>query len=340
MQKIVFYFASCFVYLMVSFSSVSFAKDQKSILNIYTYLSFTSKWGPGSAIKKKFEEECLCQVNFVSVDDGASLLKRLKLEGKKTKADLVLGIDNILAGEANSSGLFDSTPIQPKFELAFPSLDRYRDTLIPFDFGWVSLIYNSKKVKRPPSDLNDLLTNPSFKKSLIFSDPVTSSPGLSFLFWLNSEYGDKLSEKLKLLKNQTLTVTPGWSEAYGLFLKGEGGLVLSYTTSEIYHKIAESNLNYKAAFFKSHPVVVEYAGITTSSIQKPLARKFLSFLLTPPVQKIIAENNWMYPAIKTEAISDLNPIFKSFPKPVTTIDSNIEPGLQKRLLNTWRNGYK
>lgn len=340
MQKKVFYFASCIFYLMVSISSFCFAEDQKPILNIYTYLSFTSKWGPGSRIKKKFEAECQCQVNFVSVDDGASLLRRVKLEGKKTKADLVVGIDNILAGEASSSGLFDSAPIQNKLDLAIPSLDKYKDTLIPFDFGWVSLIYNSKKVKRPPSDLNDLLTNPSFKKSLIFSDPVTSSPGLSFLFWLNNEYGDKLGEKLKLLKNQTVTVTPGWSEAYGLFLKGEGGLVLSYTTSEIYHKIAESNQDYKAAFFKTHPVVVEYAGITKSSKQKPLARNFLSFLLTPQIQKIIAENNWMYPAIKTEAISDLNPIFNSFPKPTSTIDSIIEPGLQKKLLNTWRTGYK
>jgi thiamine transport system substrate-binding protein len=340
MQRNNFCFANCLIFLIVSFSSYCFAKDQKPILNIYTYLSFTSKWGPGAAIKKKFEEECQCQVYFVSVDDGASLLRRVKLEGKKTKADLVVGIDNILAGEANSSGLFDSTLNQGKFDFALPSLDKYKNTLIPFDFGWVSIIYNSKKVKSPPSDLNDLLTNPSFKKSLIFPDPVTSSPGLSFLFWLNQEYGDKLSEKLKLLKNQTLTVTPGWSESYGLFLKGEGGLVLSYTTSEIYHKVAESNHDYKAAFFKSHPIVVEYAGIIKSSKQKPLARSFLTFLLTPQVQKIIAENNWMYPALKTESINDLNPIFKAFPKPASTIDSMIEPGLQKQLLNAWRNGYK
>jgi hypothetical protein len=37
--------------------------------------------------------------------------------------------------------------------------------------------------------------------------------------------------------DQTVTVTKGWSEAYGLFLKGESDLVLSYTTSPAYHMI-------------------------------------------------------------------------------------------------------
>jgi thiamine transport system substrate-binding protein len=38
-----------------------------------------------------------------------------------------------------------------------------------------------------------------------------------------------------------VTVTPGWSEAYGLFLEGEADMVLSYTTSPAYHLIAEDD---------------------------------------------------------------------------------------------------
>ncbi len=38
---------------------------------------------------------------------------------------------------------------------------------------------------------------------------------------------------------KTVTVTKGWSEAYGLFLKGESDPVLSYTTSPAYHLIEE-----------------------------------------------------------------------------------------------------
>jgi thiamine transport system substrate-binding protein len=329
-----------FVLVQFSIPNASFATPEKPTLNIYTYMSFTSKWGPGIPLKDKFEETCQCKVNFVSVDDGATLLRRIKLENSKSKADLVLGIDNILVGEAFDSGIFEPSPIHEELTFANPAIHKFKNTFVPFDFGWVSLIYNSKKIKKPPNDLNDLLTNPSFKKSLIFSDPLTSSPGLSFLFWLDREFPNHVDEKLKLLKAQTLTITPGWSEAYGLFLKGEGGLVLSYTTSELYHKIVESNLDYKAVFFKRHPVVIEYAGITKSSSQKDLSRKFLTFLLTPQSQKILAENNWMYPVIQSERIVHLNPLFSSFPRPEATISSEMEIGLQKKLLNVWRNGYK
>lgn len=44
-------------------------------------------------------------------------------------------------------------------------------------------------------------------------------------------YGDKAPAAWQQLAKKTVTVTKGWSEAYGLFLKGEGDLVLSYTTS-------------------------------------------------------------------------------------------------------------
>ncbi len=52
-------------------------------------------------------------------------------------------------------------------------------------------------------------------------------------------YGDKAPEAWRALSAKTVTVTKGWSEAYGLFLKGESNLVLSYTTSPAYHIIAE-----------------------------------------------------------------------------------------------------
>ena len=48
------------------------------------------------------------------------------------------------------------------------------------------------------------------------------------------------------LRPRVLTVTPGWSEAYGLFVKGEAPLVLSYTTSPAYHRFAEKSERYAA----------------------------------------------------------------------------------------------
>ena len=83
------------------------------VLTVYTYNSFTSEWGPGPAVQKAFETECGCKLQYVAVEDGAALLSRLLLEGKNTKADVVLGLDTNLTAEAAATGLFCRTGCDP-----------------------------------------------------------------------------------------------------------------------------------------------------------------------------------------------------------------------------------
>ena len=65
-----------------------------------------------------------------------------------------------------------------------------------------------------------------------------------------------------------VTFTKGWSEAYGLFMKGEADMVMSYTTSPAYHISAEKKDNYKAAAFsEGHYLHVELAGMTRTRDQ-------------------------------------------------------------------------
>src|SRR3546814_4552527 len=37
-------------------------------LTVYTYDAFTSEWGPGPAIKKAFEKDCGCTLEYVALD--------------------------------------------------------------------------------------------------------------------------------------------------------------------------------------------------------------------------------------------------------------------------------
>lgn len=68
----------------------------KPVLTVYTYDSFAADWGPGPAVKKAFEADCNCELKLVALEDGVSLLNRLRMEGKNSKADVVLGLDNNL----------------------------------------------------------------------------------------------------------------------------------------------------------------------------------------------------------------------------------------------------
>ena len=53
----------------------------KPTLTVYTYDSFAADWGPGPAVKS-LEAECDCELKFVALEDGVSLLNRLRMEGK------------------------------------------------------------------------------------------------------------------------------------------------------------------------------------------------------------------------------------------------------------------
>ena len=75
---------------MLSFKSALLAQENQ--LNIYTYESFTSEWGPGPSIENEFENFCNCNLNFVSIDSSAGILSRIKLEESNAKGDIALGL--------------------------------------------------------------------------------------------------------------------------------------------------------------------------------------------------------------------------------------------------------
>src|SRR5215510_4730889 len=236
-------------------ASAATAARAEGTLTVYTYESFTAEWGPGPQVEKAFEAECGCDLKFVSVADGVALLNRVKLEGQSTKADVVLGLDTNVTAEAKATGLFAPAGIDQS-ALAVPGGWK-DDSFVPFDYGYFAVVYDTEKVPSPPKSLAELVDgDPKIKIAL--EDPRTSTPGLGLVLWVKSVYGDKAAEAWTKLKRRVLTVTPGWSEAYGLFTKGEAEMVLSYTTSPAYHEVAENTQRYQAAAFaEGHYLQIE-----------------------------------------------------------------------------------
>ena len=288
-------FLSSIAALAVSLAFPAFA--QEKTLTVYTYESFVSEWGPGPKVKEAFEKTCDCTVDFVGVADGVALLTRLKLEGEGSKADLVLGLDTNLVAEAKATGQFEPHGIDVsavKVPGGFAD-----DVFVPYDYGHFAVVYDTEAMKTPPKSLKDLVEGDP-KDKIVIEDPRTSTPGLGLLLWVKSVYGEEADEAWDKLKGRVLTVTPGWSEAYGLFTKGEAPMVLSYTTSPAYHMVAEETERYQAAAFEEgHYIQIEVAGVLKSAPQKELARQFIAFMVTPGFQDTIPTNNWMMPASAT-----------------------------------------
>ena len=323
--------ALCFAALL---ATPSFAQT-KPVLTVYTYSGFAGKYGPGGKVKERFEAVCGCTLEWVQTENSGALLGRLKLEGTDTKADIALGLDINILADAQATGLFafhrqDVT----KLSLPPPWLDR---TFIPFDHGHLAFVYDADKLASPPASLKELVENPNGPR-IVLQDPRTSQPGLSFLLWMKQVYGDQADEAWTKLKPRIVTFTKGWSEAYGLFLKGEADMVLSYTTSPAYHVATEKKTNYRAARFdEGHYAYVETAAMLTSSKQPGLARRFMAFMLSDEFQSVIPEGNWMYPVKRLDA--GLPASFNDLMKPGKTLQFTPEQvqATRRNLIEGWQN---
>ena len=271
---------------------LSQAADAKT-LTVYTYDSFVSKWGPGPKVKAAFETQCGCELKLVGLDDAVSILSRLRLEGAHSKADIALGMDSSMLHEATETGLFAPHGLDLS-SLTIPS--GWKDPIFaPFDYGYFAFIYDADKMKTPPTSLRALVEAKDGPKLLI-QDPRTSSPGLGLMLWMKKIYGAGAGAAWAKLAPRIVTVTKGWSEAYGLFLKGESDMVLSYSTSPAYHMIAENKTNFRAAALSDgHYMQIETAAKLKSSKQPELAEQFLAFMISDAFQGIIPTGNWMYP---------------------------------------------
>ncbi len=272
------------------------ALAETPVLTVLTYDSFTSEWGPGPAIEKAFEETCGCDLRLIPAGDGAALLARIQLEGTASEADIVLGLDTNLTAAAAATQLFAPHGKTPALNLPVEFAD---PNFLPFDWGWFAFVHDTTKLPEPPKSFEALAAS---DLKIVIQDPRSSTPGLGLLMWVKAAHGDRAAEIWQGLADNIVTVTPGWSEAYGLFLEGEADMVLSYTTSPAYHLLAESDDTKAAALFdEGHYMQIEVAGKLAASDQPELADQFLDFMLTDAFQSAIPQTNWMYPAVTPAA---------------------------------------
>ncbi|MFY2823907.1 thiamine ABC transporter substrate binding subunit [Ruegeria sp. MALMAid1280] len=266
----------------------------KPQLTVYTYDSFVSDWGPGPQVKEAFEAVCDCELNLVGVEDGAALLSRIRLEGETSDADVVLGLDTNLINAAKETGLFAPSSVSAEYTLPIEWAD---EVFAPYDWGYFAFVHNADAAA--PANFRELADGDT---KIIIQDPRSSTPGLGLLLWVQAAYGDEAADIWAGLADNIVTVTKGWSEAYGLFLEGEADMVLSYTTSPAYHLIAEEDASKAAAAFdEGHYMQVEVAAKLAGTDQPELADQFLNFMVSDAFQQIIPTTNWMYPAVTPAA---------------------------------------
>jgi thiamine transport system substrate-binding protein len=262
-------------------------------LTVYTYDAFPE--AIEEAIVSHFSARGVT-VSLQRFEDTGGLYNQLFLERENPKADVAIGLDNTYLGPVtehrllapyrpeNIAAVDESLIVDPEFRA------------IPFDFGRIGFNYDSVRLPDPPETWEELLS-PEYAGKIVIPSPVTSSPGRNFLLFTIAKFGeDRYLEFWRRLRPNILTVTSGWSDAYGLYTQGEAPIVLSYDTSPAYHIEFENERRYKNLVLDGEAYAqIEVAGIVAGTRKPELARELIEYLLSPEVQSLVPLHQVMHP---------------------------------------------
>ncbi len=300
--------------------SVGAAGAGAATLTVVTHDSF--------AVDKKliaqFEAQTGAHVRFVKGGDAGEMLNRLILTRRAPIGDVVYGLDNTLLPRARAAGILEAyrspalARVPAKYQLDAGGL------LNTVDYGWVALNYDKAWFKKQglalPRTLEDL-ARPGYAKLTVVESPATSSTGAAFLlatvrhFQAQGLGEDGAWSWWRAARQNGMLVTRGWEDAYNTQFSKNGGkypIVLSYASSpaaEVAYSdkpLSESptaNLLLPGSTF----LQLEGVGVLKGAKQAALARRFVDFMLSAPVQADFPTRMWVYPAVQGVK---LDPVFR------------------------------
>jgi thiamine transport system substrate-binding protein len=291
--------------LAVAFALLAFASAAAAqTVTVLTHGSFAVS----RSVVEAFTERTGIEVRFVSAGDAGSTLNRAILTRERPLADVLFGVDEASLPRALAADLFEpyTSPALAAVDPAY-RLDAFEGVVTPVDAGFVTFNLDRAAFKEaglaPPASLDDL-ADPRYRGLTVVTDPATSSPGLLFMLGTIGVYGEEgWLDYWAALRDNDLSVTSGWSEAYYTAFSRYGGdrpIVLSYASSpaaevifadEPLDEAPTANLRCSGCSVRQ----VEAAGVLRGAREPEAARAFVDFLLSAEFQEDVPMQMFVYP---------------------------------------------
>ena len=259
-----------------------------------------------------FTESTGIDVEQLASGDAGVLVAQACLTAGEPLGDVLFGIDNTFLQRGLDCGIFEpyASPgladVPDHFELD----GEHRVT--PIDFGDVCLNYwvdSFDGSPPPPSSLDDLI-DPAYADMLAVQSPETSSPGLAFLLATIARYGDGWEGYWAALRNNGVSVTAGWEDAYyGEFIAGGGDrpIVVSYASSppaEVIYADPPVDEPPTGVVTASCYRQIEFAGVLAGADNPGGAQALIDFMLTPTFQNDVPLNMFVFPVISSATLPE------------------------------------
>jgi len=285
--------------------TVAPTSTEPQTLSVMAHDSFSVSEG----LIAEFEQQNNVKLSFIQSGDTGSALNRAILSKEAPIADVFYGVDNTFLSRAWEAGIFEAydSPLLADIPAGF-KLDP-ENRALPVDYGDVCINYDkayfAEQDLAVPASLEDLL-KPEYKGLLVVENPAISSPGLAFLLATIAHFSpDGYLDYWSQLRDNDVVVVNDWETAYYTNFSGSSGrgpqpMVVSYASSPAAEVVFASEPLQEAptasiigpdTCFRQ----VEFVGILAGTRQRPLAEKFVDFMLSLPFQEDVPLQMFVYP---------------------------------------------
>jgi thiamine transport system substrate-binding protein len=311
-------------------------------LQVATYSSFTGDGTAGNWLKSAFESEYSdVTIEFVTPQNGINQYIQRKQQGAPIDADLYVGLNTselVRVSQELDSSLFDTVA---------DGLDR-ADTIkqslkidpngraIPYDTGYISLVYNGSKVEEPATF--DTLLESRYEGDLITENAQQSDPGRAFLLWsIITQGADGYLDYWRELVNNGVTVISDWEPAYQAYMNGEAPMVVSYSTDQVYYHGPDVDMSkHQIGFLNDQGYAnPETMALFADSDRSALARRFMNFVLTERAQSQIAVKNVQFPAVRNVTLPESFTKYAKQPPEAVTFSYDDLAGSVETWVSEW-----
>ncbi len=248
---------------------------------------------------------------------AGTLVNTLLAQANAPTADLVIGLDEITAPEAEADHLL--VPYAPPALADVPpALDAELspdDGAVPYEWGYLAIDYASAFAAATDgavahATFPEIAANASWSRQLVVEDPSLDITGEEFLAWEVEYYTHVLHENWtefwSAVKGSLPPPAPDWGTAFGEFMDapGQNQMVVSYSTDPAYAAYygEGGSFNSTVAWWNGTAYgwrTVYGIGIVSGTRHLTLDEQFENWFLSGAVQTVIPTTEWEYPANTT-----------------------------------------
>ncbi len=328
-------------------------------LTIYTYPSLLGGVDCSSPVAPTVfgAFESAHHVRLVVECPPGTLYSTLEAQKDAPGADVVIGLDEITAPQADVAGLL--------LPYTSPQLTNVPANLVgelspdhavtPYEYGFLAIDFNATFAQTThdavaASNFLNFTQNSSWARELLIENPTTDITGEEFLLWEIAFYTDILHQPWQdwweQIDPHLPPAAPDWGTAFNEFTTPPNNpqMVVSYSTDPAY-----AAANGAAGAYNSTVTTwngTDYGwktiygiGVVRGTTHPTLAEQFVDWFLSGSVQNQIPTNEWEYPANDTISLPGVYDAVVP-PDSIVPLNDGLPPSTIVANLTAWLNTWQ